>query len=125
MCYVHTTNVIHAHHVCLCERHIKDLRNNLKDVNEHRRPPVHTKIDEIEHIYICCQESVDILCVSESWLNNPTPDDDIMITDYQLYERPAQEIKMEVVQLDMYMNLYLSKKGRIWISISRDGPYRN
>ena len=37
-------------------------------------------INEIEHI--CCQESVNILCVSETWLNNQTPDEDIMITDY-------------------------------------------
>ena len=52
-----------------------------KSPTNHRR-----KIDEIETLMIN-ENKIDIICLSETWLDNHISDDDVKINDYKIYRK--------------------------------------
>ena len=74
---------------------------NMRSLNPNNRS---SKLDEL-HTTFCIKKQFDIICVSETWLDNSISDKDIELPDYQIFRKYRNRHEEEL--LFMFMILYL------------------
>ena len=56
---------------------------NMRSLQPHDRS---CKLDEL-YSKLCLEKEYDVICVSETWLDDSIPDSDVVLTDYQIFRK--------------------------------------